>query len=372
MDKELINFVEWLPENSDLFEGMTIEETVSKINELSTSDEGKQTLEQLTKRYKGMGLFKKGGTLDLINCLQKGGSIQNCGCGKKVEKAASGSAGVAEGNSNEKNKRRRTDRDGYAYSHNDGTQVLTIDAVGPQPLPGSYYEIEGSSPEFETQRTVQTDKGGNIKGYNYKVFNNSGDLLFPIAKYTTKRNLFNLGHKLLTEDEAKRLNSAYSVNGFENGGIVKAQYGVPRVAKSVMYDSAMELAPEVFETKKDVRTAYRTAKGWGREQGLFGRDLRNWSRNQVIDKAGAYAGDEPIPHVPLPPTGNVARSTMFDTAKELMPAFTRRDVRKAYGVAKGWGRDSGLRGRDLRQYARNQVIDKMYDYADSPDTTFNK
>ena len=46
-----------MPENSGLFEGMTIEETVSKINELSTSDEGKQTLEQLTKRYKGMELF---------------------------------------------------------------------------------------------------------------------------------------------------------------------------------------------------------------------------------------------------------------------------------------------------------------------------
>lgn len=366
MDKELINFVEWLPENSGLFEGMTIEETVFKINELSTSDEGKQTLEQLTKRYKGMGLFKKGGTLDLINCLQKGGSIQNCGCGKKIEKAASGSAGVAEGNSNEKNKRRRTDRDGYAYSHNDGTQVLTIDAIGPQPLPGSYYEIEGSSPEFETQRTVQTDKGGNIKGYNYKVFNNSGDLLFPIAKYTTKRNLFNLGHKLLTEDEAKRLNSAYSVNGFENGGIVKAQYGVPRVAKSAMYDSAMELAPEVFETKKDVRTAYRTAKGWGREQGLSGRDLRNWSRNQVIDKAGAYAGDEPIPHVPLPPDGRVARSTMFEIASEYVPDFNRKDVRVAYRTAKNWGRDAGLKGSELRQYGRNKVIDRMYDYADNP------
>ena len=84
-NKELINFVEWLPENSGLFEGMTIEETVYKINELSTSDEGKQTLEQLTKRYKGMELFKKGGTLDLINCLQKGGNIQKCGCGKKVK-----------------------------------------------------------------------------------------------------------------------------------------------------------------------------------------------------------------------------------------------------------------------------------------------
>lgn len=86
MDKELINFVAWLPENSDLFEGMTIEETVSKINELSTSDEGKQTLEQLTKRYKGMELFKKGGKLHQLLCFKSGGKAPGCGCNKKIEK----------------------------------------------------------------------------------------------------------------------------------------------------------------------------------------------------------------------------------------------------------------------------------------------
>lgn len=120
----------------------------------------------------------------------------------------------------------------------------------------------------------------------------------------------------------------------ENGGVLKAQNGAPKVTKSAMYDYAMELAPEVFKTKKDVRTAYRTAKNLGREQGLSGRDLRNWSRNQVIDKVGAYAGDEPIPHIPLPPDGKVARSTMFETASEYVPDFNRKDVRVAYRTAK--------------------------------------
>ena len=120
----------------------------------------------------------------------------------------------------------------------------------------------------------------------------------------------------------------------ENGGVLKAQNGAPKVAKSAMYDSAMELVPEVFETKKDVRTAYRTAKNLGREQGLSGRDLRNWSRNQVIDKVGTYVGDEPIPHVPLPPDDRVVRSTMFETSQELTPQLTRKDVRGAYGIAK--------------------------------------
>lgn len=353
MDKELINFVEWLPENSGLFEGMTIEETVSKINELSTSDEGKQTLEQLTKQYKGMGLFKKGGKLNYLLCLKKGGSIQDCGCGNTIKKGKDGGDKVVE---------KRNDGVNGLYSRetlNNGTIVEQLSRRNP----------DESVTYTERQITPQRDT-------SYYMFNNTTP---PMDRYvvgnkfvtpTAYENMGWLGKHFISGVRPAHWDEKF--DSYQEGGIVKAQNGISKVAKSAMYDSAMELAPEVFETKKDVRTAYRTAKGWGREQGLSGRDLRNWSRNQVIDKAGAYAGDEPIPHVPLPPTGNVARSTMFDTAKELMPAFTRRDVRKAYGVAKGWGRDSGLRGRDLRQYARNQVIDKMYDYADSPDTTFNK
>lgn len=352
MDKELINFVEWLPENSGLFEGMTIEETVSKINELSTSDEGKQTLEQLTKQYKGMGLFKKGGKLNYLLCLQKGGNIQDCGCGNKIKKGKDGGDKVVE---------KRNDGVNGLYSRetlNNGTIIEQLSRRNPD------------------ESVTYTERQITPRDTSYYMFNNTTP---PMDRYV-------VGNKFVTPTAYKNMGwfGKHFISGvrpahwdekfdsYQEGGIVKAQNGISKVAKSAMYDSAMELAPEVFETKKDVRTAYRTAKGWGREQGLSGRDLRNWSRNQVIDKAGAYAGDEPIPHVPLPPTGNVARSTMFDTAKELMPAFTRRDVREAYGVAKGWGRDSGLRGRDLRQYARNQVIDKMYDYADSPDTTFNK
>ena len=88
MNEELMNFVNWLPEHVELFKGLTTEETVSKINNLSASEEGKETLEQLTKQYKNteMGIFKEGGKLNYLLCLQKGGAIQDCGCGKKIEK----------------------------------------------------------------------------------------------------------------------------------------------------------------------------------------------------------------------------------------------------------------------------------------------
>ena len=33
-----------------------------------------------------MELFKKGGKFDYLLCLKKGGNIQDCGCGKKIEK----------------------------------------------------------------------------------------------------------------------------------------------------------------------------------------------------------------------------------------------------------------------------------------------
>jgi hypothetical protein len=65
---------------------------------LSTSEEGKETLEQLTKQYKNteMGIFKEGGKLNYLLCLKKGGNIQDCGCCKKIEKAQVGSDGLRE------------------------------------------------------------------------------------------------------------------------------------------------------------------------------------------------------------------------------------------------------------------------------------
>lgn len=97
MNEELIGFVEWLSKNTDDFIGLTVEETVSKINDMLESSSGKEELRQLTKQYKGMELFKKGGKLDYLLCLKKGGKVQDCGCGKKIEKAATGSSGVADG-----------------------------------------------------------------------------------------------------------------------------------------------------------------------------------------------------------------------------------------------------------------------------------
>lgn len=131
--------------------------------------------------------FENGGFID---CLRNGGSVEKCKCGcDKIAKAEGGK------------KVRRTDMPGYAYTLSDGTDVLTQDAVGIQPLPGSNYSIAGSSPEYETQRTTLTDKSGNVAGYNYNVYVNDGDHFGPINKYTTKEcgidQVLGLEHYLL-------------------------------------------------------------------------------------------------------------------------------------------------------------------------------
>ena len=153
-NKELIYFVEWLPENSGLFEGMTIEETVSKINELSTSDEGKQTLEQLTKRYKGMELFKKGGKLHQLLCFKSGGKAPGCGCNKKIEKGKNGVDKVVE---------KRNDGVNGSYSRetlNNGTIIEQLSRRNPDesvtyterqitPRDTSYYMYNNTTPPMD-------------------------------------------------------------------------------------------------------------------------------------------------------------------------------------------------------------------------------
>ena len=87
-EKELVKFVEWLEQSGESPKDASFDETISWINELATSSEGQQILDRLIKTYKNkeMGIFKEGGKLNYLLCLKKGGNIQDCGCGKKIEK----------------------------------------------------------------------------------------------------------------------------------------------------------------------------------------------------------------------------------------------------------------------------------------------
>ena len=71
---------------------MDVKAIIAQINDLASSDEGKEMLEQLTKQYKSkeMGIFKEGGKLHQLLCFKTGGKSPDCGCNKKVQSAQPG------------------------------------------------------------------------------------------------------------------------------------------------------------------------------------------------------------------------------------------------------------------------------------------
>lgn len=178
----------------------TPQEAVDRLNSMNESEINK-LINSMTKK------FENGGFID---CLRNGGSVEKCKCGcDKIAKAEDGK------------KVRRTDMPGYAYTLHNGIDVLTQDAVGTQPLPGSNYSISGSTPEYETQRTTLTDKGGNVVGYNYNVYVNDGDHFGPINRYTTKRMWEKPStwfRTVLQENPAKTMKEAYDANKLKCGG----------------------------------------------------------------------------------------------------------------------------------------------------------
>lgn len=90
--KKLLQFVEWLGANVPELQGQAPEQIVSTINKLSESPEGQEMLQGLINEFESSmtGMFKKGGKLDYLLCLKKGGSIQDCGCDKKIDKKQPG------------------------------------------------------------------------------------------------------------------------------------------------------------------------------------------------------------------------------------------------------------------------------------------
>jgi hypothetical protein len=91
--KKLLQFITWLGENVPELKDQAPEQIVSTINQLSESKEGQQMLQGLIEEFESnmTSMFKKGGKLDYLLCLKKGGSIKDCGCGcKKIEKGQQG------------------------------------------------------------------------------------------------------------------------------------------------------------------------------------------------------------------------------------------------------------------------------------------
>ena len=98
-DKKMLQFIEWLGANVPELKGQSPEQIMTAINQLAETPEGQQMLEGLVQQFESSsaGMFKKGGKLDYLLCLKKGGNIKNCGCGKKIENRQEGGSVLQSG-----------------------------------------------------------------------------------------------------------------------------------------------------------------------------------------------------------------------------------------------------------------------------------
>lgn len=76
--EELMQFVEWLPNNVEEFKGMDPDQIVNTLNKLSESEEGIATLNELMSTYKkSKQMFRKGGKIEyLVGKFQEGGEVK--------------------------------------------------------------------------------------------------------------------------------------------------------------------------------------------------------------------------------------------------------------------------------------------------------
>lgn len=250
MDKELINFVEWLPENSELFTGLSIEETVRLVNELVESDD--ETLKQLVKQYKGMELFKKGGKLDYLLCLKKGGPM-DCGCGKKIEKAQPGSGTALDPEKYPAKTVERKDQYGFfSRMYNDkGHRVETLSSKTPEGV------------VMETTRTIAPGDTSYVKGAVNKPFDFQ-TYVTPYA-YSQMGFLRRLFNKPAPTDWQQKFDM------YKEGGELKNGGGISR-----------KKAINSADSRKEGRKQYRQNKKNAKEAGQKGKEARQTARKTTI------------------------------------------------------------------------------------------
>ena len=298
-EQDLVNFINWLIESKEAPEGSSFEETVSWINELSTSEDGKQILNQLLNTYKksnNMGLFKKGGKFDYLLCLKKGGNIQDCGCGKKIEKNQPGGPIARMG---VQPKEEFTEAEKQALS--DGTFYEEVT------YPDGYFVTRMSSGShgknqrypFIYSKIVAPD--GSVlyqqdQYRNYPLINKSPKLI-DINDVS-----YNLGdgeawfNKYKSTIDGENLNSPRTKTNKENdlleyqkGGEILQQDAVTQYP----YASRQDVIKAMNQTglnNKEARQVYRGSKREMRDLGLRGRSLRQAARYNLIDQVYPRAG----------------------------------------------------------------------------------
>lgn len=253
MNKELINFVQWLPDNSEMFSGLTLEESINLINEMITSEEGKKSLEQLTKQYKSMELFKKGGKLDYLLCLKHGGPM-DCGCGKKIEKAQPGSGTALDPEKYPEKTVERRDRYGF-FSRSFSPEGYRIE------------ELTSKNPEGQvtsTKRKMSKGSDGQIDTVFTVEPNNSLDFQTYVTPYAYSQ----MGWLKRLFNKPAPVEWGPLFDSYQEGGKMSRK-------------EALGIAEGAGFSRKQARQGYRTAKNYAHQQGIWGSDARQQARQMV-------------------------------------------------------------------------------------------
>ena len=286
--KKLLQFVTWLGENVPELKGQTPEQIVSTINKLSESPEGQEMLQGLVKEFESSmtGVFKKGGKLDYLLCLKKGGSIKDCGCGKKIEK---GQQGIPNLEYNEATQWIK-DKNVSGMQHNVGTYRSAGDVSSFEP------SIIGKGLGIPTMYET-----GNFESYAESP-----------KDYLDRHK--NFQNQLSSQS---RLEFDYKDPGIavkQDGGRVFGSEQYPYASRRDALRAAMD---EMGFSRAQARLAYKKQKNALRNAGFSGKEMLQSARYNMIDTAYPRAKAS-APQLPVIDTN----FEIEDTPVEINDTFT--------------------------------------------------
>lgn len=245
------------------------QEAVDRLNSMNESEINK-LINSMTKKFKNGGM---------IDCLRKGGSIKDCGCGSKINKDQEG--GIVKGG-NWKD---------YHTIINAPGDTLRFKQYFSGPTTMQTHPEGGVTYTKSSIDGVSHMYGG---GYKPNLWERFVLGMSPVDK-ETEQNWQQLIKNHKNDPAVKDKTQKKQMGGMiEDEGPIAG-----RIPKSSMFDAAREFMPDV--DRRFVRQAYRTAKRQGREAGNTGTYLRQDARDRVIEKFRNYADNIPVnmPQIPV-------------------------------------------------------------------------
>lgn len=333
--EKLMQFVTWLGENVPELKGKAPEQIVETVNKLSTSEQGQQMLQGLIKEFESSmtGMFKKGGKLGYLLCLKKGGSIQDCGCGKKIDKKQPGGSIASRLWNKWTGKDTYTDGYGTTRSHTPVRESAhrTIVKAANSPLVQAIPVVGDIADGY-----VAADYAA--KGdYKPAIAAIGAGLVLPNAMEVAGRMVPSSAYRNI----ADKADDFVEILGVEPPN--KKWNRTPDKKFNNIEDNSSVWIPET-QYDDDLNVIAGSLDDSMSSEPWWGWDPVEYQ------KGGRVLGSEQYPHA--------SRKDAIDAAKQL--GFKGSDARRAYGDSKKMTRQLGFRGNNLRQVARYNLIDMAY------------